>query len=286
MNRPAFLLALTASAPTLGSNGNAAEARFEAEERRGSGRLGVAAIDLRTGRRIGRRGAERFPLASTFKVPLVMCVLKRVDAGRERLARDVRFTARDVLAYSPVVAGNVRKGSLTVGELCAAAIEESDNAAANLLLRSVGGPPGVDAYLRSVGDTATRLDRSEPALNVSIPGDPRDTTTPDAMANLLARLVRDPVLSPGSKALLFGWMRAAKTGLTRLRAGVPPGWIVGDKTGTTDTAANDIAILWPPSGAPVVIAAYFAGVKASEAERDAAIASVARTALASFRRPV
>ena len=243
----------------------------------------MCAIDLRDGRRIGRRERERFPLASTFKLPLVMAVLARVDRGAERLDRKLAFRANEILAYSPAEARYPRGGSLTVAELCTAAIELSDNTAANLLMRTLGGPSGVTSYVRSLGDPVTRLDRTEPALNTTAPGDVRDTTTPLAMANLLARLVREPVLSPESKRLLFGWMRNARTGLTRIRAGVPPGWTVGDKTGTTNTAGNDVAILWPRTGAPIVLAVYFAEVRSSDENRDAAIASAAREVIRSFR---
>ena len=253
------------------------------QERRGRGRLGVVAIDLRDMRRIEQRSHERFPLASTFKVPLAMAVLKRVDEGVERLDRPIRYTAHDIISYSPVVGRQPHGGTLPVAQLCAAAIELSDNAAANLLLQTVGGPPGVTAFMRRLGDPVTRLDRNEPALNEAAPGGVRDTTTPAAMANLLARLVRDPVLSDASKAKLFGWMRAAKTGLTRIRAGVPAGWTAGDKTGTTNAVGNDIAILWPPSGAPIVLAVYFADVHGTDAERDAAIADVARSVVRHFR---
>jgi beta-lactamase class A len=294
MDRLAFVLTLAASAATPPAalvDGPAPLLRraqdkpFVMEERRGRGRLGVAAIDLRDGRRIEQRGDERFPLASTFKLPLVMNVLTHVDRNAERLDRKVRYGPQDIVAaYSPVVGRNPHGGVLTVGELCAAAIEQSDNSAANLLLRTVGGPAGVTAYLRSLGDPVTRLDRTEPALNRTTPGDPRDSTTPHAMAELLARLVRDPVLSPRSKQTLFGWMRGAKTGLDRIRAGVPRGWSVGDKTGTTNTAGNDVAILWPPNGAPIVLAVYFAEVKGPDRERDAAIAGVAETVIQSFPR--
>lgn len=243
----------------------------------------MCAIDLRDDRRIGRRERERFPLASTFKLPLVMAVLARVDRGAERLDRKLPFRANEILAYSPAEARYPRGGSLTVAELCTAAIELSDNTAANLLMRTLGGPSGVTSYLRSLGDAVSRLDRTEPALNTTAPGDVRDTTTPLAMANLLARLVREPVLSPASKRLLFGWMRNARTGLTRIRAGVPPGWTVGDKTGTTNSAGNDVAILWPRTGPPIVLAVYFADVLASDENRDAAIASAAREVIRSFR---
>jgi beta-lactamase class A len=274
MNRAASIAILASSLLPLSAL--AMPAPFAAQERRGRGRLGVAAIALRDGRRIEQRAHERFPLASTFKLPLVMAVLARSDRGAEHLGRTVRITPADLLAaYSPVTRAH-KGGTMTIAQLCAAAVSDSDNSAANLLLRTVGGPAGVTAYLRSLGDPETRLDRYEPALNTVGPNDPRDTTTPEAMANLLARLVREPVLSAASKARLYDWMRRANTGLARIRAGVPAGWTVGDKTGTTDHAGNDVAILWPHSGAPLVLAVYSAEVEASDAQRDAAIADVAR----------
>jgi len=281
MDRSAFLLSLAANG--VGPHRNAT-APFAMQERRARGRLGVTAIDLGDMRRIEQRSHERFPLASTFKLPLAMAVLARVDAGIERLDRPIRFTAHDLLPNSPVVARQPHGGTLAVAQLCAAAIEYSDNAAANLLQRTVGGPAGVTAFVRSLGDGITRLDRNEPALNETTPGDVRDTTTPDAMANLLARLVRSRVLTDASKARLYGWLRSATTGLTRIRAGVPAGWTVGDKTGTTNSSGNDVAILWPPSGAPIVLAVYLADVRGTDAQRDAAIADVARGVVRSFRR--
>ncbi len=275
MQRKAFIAA-TAAAFAIPDTACSA-APFDAEEQRGAGRLGVCAVALRDGNHIERRAHEQFPLASTFKLPLVTCVLSRVDHGAERLDRTLHFRASDILhSYSPAFASMPHGGTLTIAQLCAAAIEHSDNTAADALLRTVGGPQALTAYLRGLGDRVTRIDRSEPALNTAIPGDVRDTTTPAAMADLLARLVREPMLSAGSKATLFAWMRAADTGLTRIRAGVPRSWTVGDKTGTTDTGGNDVAILWPPRGAPIVLAVYFAQVRARDAERDAAIADVAR----------
>jgi beta-lactamase class A len=293
MNRPTFLTALAAGASVpLRATGATPQPLVTRASpisanlvnlRPGSGRLGIAAIDLGTGHELLSYFDQRFPLASTFKLPLVMDVLQHVDRGHERLDRRVGFVASEILAYSPTVGAQPRGGSLTVAELCAAAIEHSDNTAANLLLRSVGGPAGVTAYLRGLGDTVTRLDRTEPALNQAKPDDPRDTTTPRAMMTLVARLVREPLLSPASKARLFGWLRGSDTGAARIRAGVPAGWTVGDKTGTSDSGGNDVAILWPPHGAPIVLAVYFAEVHASDAQRDAAIAAVAREVVRRFR---
>ena len=251
MDRTIFLSSLAAAAASPAASFDTFSAKaFPAEERLCPGRLGVVAIDLQSGRRIVVRWTQRFPLASTFKLPLVMAVLSRVDRGAERLDRTIAFGADALLAYSPITGLQPHGGKLTVAALCAAAIEHSDNTAANLLLGTVGGPAGVTRYVRGIGDAMTRLDRTEPALNEATPGDVRDTTTPEAMAHTLVRLLRDPILSAASKEHLFGWMRGAQTGRSRIRAGVPAGWTVGDKTGTTNTGANDVAILWPPSGAP------------------------------------
>lgn len=284
MNRRSLLVSLAAAGATI--VGALIEKSAQADDLSvpaRAGQLGVAAIDLHNGRVIQHDGNGRYPLASTFKLPLVMDVLARVDRGTERLDRVVRFSADDLHAYSPVVGKQPHGGTLTVGELCAAAVEQSDNTAANLLLRRVGGPEGVTAYLRGLGDTTTRLDRYEPALNEARVGDPRDTTTPIAMATVLQRLVRDPILSPASKNTLFGWLRATTTGTARIRAGVPSTWTVGDKTGTTNSGGNDVAILSPPHGSPIVIAVYFADVKPSDTARDATIAATARAVVRRFR---
>lgn len=290
MNRTTFLTALAAAAATPPAalvDGPAPLVRpappFAAQEKRGRGRLGVVALDLRDMRRIEQRARERFPLASTFKLPLVMAVLTRVDRGAERLDRAISFGPDVLLPNSPIVALQPHGGKLTIGALCAAAIEHSDNAAANLLLLMVGGPAGLTSYVRGLGDPITRLDRNEPALNITTSGDVRDTTTPEAMARTLVRLIRDPILSAASKKHVFTWLRGSKTGDSRIRAGVPGGWIVGDKTGTTNTAANDVAILWPPTGAPIVLAMYFAEVKGPDAARDAVFAAVARNVVHRFR---
>ena len=284
MDRSVFLSSLAAGAATPSAFSDLVSAApFPAEERLCPGRLGVVAIDLQHGYRILERWSQRFPLASTFKLPLVMAVLSRVDRGAERLDRAIAFGAGTLVAYSPIAGLQPHGGKLTVAALCAAAIEHSDNTAANLLLGTVGGPAGVTSYLRGIGDPVTRLDRYEPALNDATAGDVRDTTTPEAMARTLVRLLRDPILSPASKKRLFGWLRSSKTGRTRIRAGVPAGWSVGDKTGTTNTGANDVAILWPPGGAPIVLAMYFAEVKGPDAARDAVFAGVARNVVRRFR---
>jgi beta-lactamase class A len=251
--------------------------RLRAIESTLGGRLGVAAVDTGTGQRVAYRDHERFPMCSTFKVLLAAQVLSRVDAGQEHLDRVIPYGAADLLDYAPVTRAHVAEGRMTVDGLTAAAVEQSDNTAANLLLATVGGPAGFTQYLRSIGDQLTRLDRIEPALNSAEPGDDRDTTTPAAMLKDMQVVVLDAALTRRSQDRLVNWLVGGTTGDTKLRAGLPSGWRVGDKTGTgAHGSNNDVALAWPPSGVPVMIAAYSVGSAATEAARDAALAEVAR----------
>jgi beta-lactamase class A len=260
----------------------ARDPRAEIEARVG-GRLGVAAVDVSNGRRLAYRADERFAMCSTFKAMAVAALLRRVDAGQERLDRFVRYGEADLLSYAPVAKAHVADGGMKLGDLCAAAVELSDNTAANLILGSIGGPPGWTRFVRSIGDASSRLDRTEPTLNTAVAGDPRDTTTPAAMARDLKATLLGQALSPASRDLLKGWMIAAQTGLARLRAGLPPAWQVGDKTGSGDHGtSNDIAVAWAPGG-PIVIACYLTGADtATSAARDAAIADVGRLVAETF----
>jgi beta-lactamase class A len=253
-------------------------------EKHTGGRLGVYAADARGTAVAAYRSAERFAMCSTFKLPLVACMLARADAGRDGLDRTVAYTYADLLDYAPVTRANVARGAMSVGALCAAAIEKSDNTAANLLLRRVGGPNAVTRYVRSLGDDLTRFDRTEPTLNTANPGDPRDTTTPAAMAALLRRLIFEPParadapLSLASTEHLRRWLEATTTGSARLRAGFPRAWIAGDKTGTGDRGtANDVAFAIPGGGgAAFTLACYLTTTTCSDDDRDAAHAAVAR----------
>ncbi|WP_437734418.1 class A beta-lactamase [Sorangium sp. So ce1335] len=261
----------------------AALARFEAQFG-GRLRLGVAALDTATGARIGHRAGERFAMCSTFKTLLAACILARVDQGQLTLDRRIAYREADLLEHAPVARARLAEGSLTVEELCAAAVEVSDNTAANLLLAQIGGPAGLTAYVRSLGDQVTRLDRNEPTLSTNLPGDPRDTTTPDAMTDTYRTLlVDDRALREASRARLKAWMVQATTGLARLRAGLPRDWIVGDKTGTGENGiANDVAVAWPPSRAPIVVACFVEVPSASADARNAVHAEVARFVAAAF----
>ena len=241
------------------------------------GRLGVAVLDTSTGELAGHRLDERFPMCSTFKFLAAAAVLARVDAGQERLARRIVVTREALLEWAPVTSQHVGGAGMTLAELCEAAITVSDNTAANLLLDSVGGPAAVTAFARRVGDDVTRLDRTEPSLNEAIPGDPRDTSTPRAMAQTLRKVMLGDALSEAGRAQIVAWMTANTTGAKRLRAGVPFDWRVADKTGTGRLGTtNDIGVLWPPHRAPLVVVAYLTECKASADAREAALARVAR----------
>lgn len=253
------------------------EEQFAALERGVGGRLGVAVLDARNFRLAGYRDGERFPMCSTFKLLLAAHVLARVDVGRERLDRQVRYSRYDLVTYSPATGPNVAQGAMSIDALCEAAVTLSDNTAANLLLRETDGPAALTKFVRGLGDPTTRLDRVEPALNEARPGDVRDTTTPAAMAQSIRALLFGNALSAASRTRLESWLRANRTGGARLRAGLAPGWQAGDKTGTGERGTtNDVGVLWTPGGTPVIVAAYLTECDAPAAAREATLAAVAR----------
>lgn len=260
--------------------GTPLEQTLGALERDAGGRLGVSLLDTGSGRRLGHRDDERFPMCSTFKALLAGAVLHAIDHGRVRLDQPVAIAASDLIAYSPYVETRVADGSARVGDLCRATVTLSDNAAANLLLPLIGGPEGLTAFLRQLGDPVTRLDRWEPDLNAAAPGDPRDTTSPRAMVDSLHRLLLGGALRAPSQALLTAWLVDNRTGDARIRAGAPAGWMVGDKTGTCGAGtAADVAVLYPPARAPLLLAIYVHGADVSGAAIDALQAAVARRVL-------
>lgn len=245
-------------------------------EKRVGGRLGVAVLDTGTGRLDGHRADERFALCSTFKFLAAAFVLARADEGLEDLSRPVSIPATGLVDHSPFTERHAGR-TMSVADLCEAVMVISDNTAANLLLDGFGGPAGLTAWLRALGDPVTRLDRTEPALNQAAPGDPRDTTSPAAMIATMRRLLLGDVLAPASRQRLTDWLIANRTGDRRIRAGLPAGWRVGDKTGSgRNGATNDIAILWPPGRAPILVAAYLTETRAAPEARDAVHADVAR----------
>lgn len=238
----------SAAAAVAGTDVGAIEARH-------GGRLGVFALDTGSGRTLAHRADERFLMCSTFKGPLGAMVLSRLDAGTDSIHDVLPYGAKDLVIASPVTRVYAKYGGLTIGTLCAAMLQESDNTAANLLLAHVGGPAALTAYVRSKGDTVTRFDRYEP--DVGKPSGTRDTTTPHAITTLARTLVLGNALSPDARDLLERWMAANVVGRRRLRASFPAGWDAADRTGSDDGQCDDYAVARPPGRAPLVMAAYY-----------------------------
>jgi beta-lactamase class A len=257
-------------------------ARIEAAR---GGRLGVAVLDTGSGMTAGHRQDERFPMGSTYKLLAAGAVLARADAGRDSLSRRIRFTRDDLVTYSPVTEKAVGGEGMTLEELCEATMITSDNTAGNLLLDALDGPAGLTAWLRELGDSVTRLDRVETALNEAKPGDARDTTSPAAMLANLRALTVGTALSAPSRQRLQGWLRNNRTGDARLRARLPQGWRAGEKTGTSaHGTSNDVGLLWPPGDAPpVLVSAYLTEGPENGAVRDAALADVGAAVAAAWR---
>lgn len=241
------------------------------------GRLGVHIVGP-NGQDYGYRSDERFMMLSSFKTLASAFVLARADRGAEQLERRIRYGQQDLVDWSPVTKDHVDGEGLTLAELCHAAITTSDNTAANLILNSFGGPQALTRFLRQTGDRVTRLDRTEPELNRRDGVEPLDTTTPRAMAQTLKRFLTPGVLSAASRQLLQNWLLSNTTGGRRLKAGLPSGWMIGDKTGTNQTDANDVGVLFPPHGAPIYVSAYLAESSASSAIKEQTLAEVGRIA--------
>lgn len=248
----------------------------------------VETIEAETGQRIGvsvlgakvpfgYRETERFAMCSTFKWVLAAAVLEQVEQGRLKLSDRLSFTQADLVSHAPVVGANLDAGQLSIEALCEAIVTVSDNAAANLLLKHIGGPQAVTDFCRRQGDKETRLDRFETELNSNLPGDPRDTTTPKAMASLLLNMVEGHILTPAHRGRLEHWMEQSRTGRHMIRAVLPEHWRAGDKTGRGDNGAvNDVAFIRAPGKDPLSIAIYTEGGDLNSDQRNAIIATVAR----------
>nr|WP_246342526.1 class A beta-lactamase [Actinomadura verrucosospora] len=238
--------------PARSTSASPDTSKFAALEREHRARLGVYAVATGTGATVAYRADERFAFCSTFKALAAAAVLHGNPLGH--LDKRVTYTRADVDSISPITQDHIASG-MTIRQLCAAAIRFSDGTAGNLLMRDVGGPARLTAYLRGLGDTVSRMDDYEPALNKVGPKDPRDTTTPRAIAADYRRLVLGDALPAAQRALLKDWMLRNTTGAARIRAGLPKGWTVADKTGNGNWGrVNDVAIVWPPGTAPLVMA--------------------------------
>lgn len=249
-------------------------------ERSSGGHIGVYAKNIVTGETLAWRPDERFVMCSTFKASLAACVLSLCDQGHESLDRQVSYGASDIQDwYAPVAKAHLAGGSLSVRELCAGAVEQSDNSCANILLARIGGPAALTAFWRRLGDRETRLDNVEPVLNRTPPGGINDTTTPASMTGIMQTLVLGDVLSAASRRILTTWLVGCRTGANRLRAGFPPHWVVGDKTGNNGSdAAGDIAVIWPRPQTPLVMSVYTRGGTPTEGQLREAFAGIAHLA--------
>lgn len=263
-----------------------AEAQLQALEEKAGGRLGVSVLDTGSGLSLGWRENERFALCSTFKLPLAALVLHEHAAGRLDGHTPIALASEGRVPHAPVVEAALAAGvhSLSALQLAHATQTTSDNVAANLLLRLFGGPEGFTARLRALGEPTLRVDRWEPEMNLVARGESRDTTTPRAMAVLAARLFGPGLLDGSSQRMLAHWMIETRTGLQRLRAGLPTHWKVGDKTGTgiAPTMANkhnDVAVAWPPGRPALCLAVYYEAdghYPRMRTEDDAVLAEVGR----------
>ncbi|MGS0743292.1 class A beta-lactamase [Glaciimonas sp. GG7] len=285
--RRTLLLALAATpliqiGSAWAANGNAASAQFAALESQSGGRLGVTAINTSNGAQLHHRGDERFPLCSTFKVLAASAILARSMHEDALLQQRIMYQHSDLVTYSPITEKHVATG-MTIAELCAAGLQYSDNTAANLLMKILGGPSAVTAFARSIGDNAFRIDRWETELNSAIPGDPRDTSTPMAMAHSLQKLALGDTLAAPQREQLQRWMRGNTTGAARIRAGVPADWQVGDKTGSGDYGtSNDVGVLWPPAKAPIILALYFTQREKEAKSQNEVLAAATRIVVGAF----
>lgn len=256
--------------------------QFEQLERTHGITLGLYALDTGSGRHLAYRADQRFALCSTFKVMLAGAVLHLSQEKPGLLAQRIRFDAKTLVVYSPITEQHVDAG-MTVADLCAAALQHSDNTAANLLLDVLGGPAALTAFARRQGDDVFRLDRNEPSLNSALPDDPRDTSTPRAMATSLQRLALGDGLHGPAQQQLQTWLKGNTTGAKRIRAGVPGNWTVGDKTGSGDYGvANDVAVIWPPNRAPRVLTLYTRAAEAKSPWREAALAEATAIVVQTF----
>jgi beta-lactamase class A len=256
----------------------AASAAFTDLETQYDARLGVYALDTGTGKTVTFRADERFAYASTHKVLSAGAIL--ADNSLDDLDQVVRYTQADLVPYSPITEKHVDTG-MPLRDVIAAALQYSDNTAANLMFRQLGGPAALGKALIDIGDRTTHVARIEPDLNEAMPGDTRDTITPKAIASDLRKFALGNALPKAKRALLTGWLQGNTTGANLIRAGVPSDWIVGDKTGSGGYGTrNDIAVLWPGSRAPIVLAVMSSKSIEGAKYDDALIAAAAKEAVA------
>lgn len=282
ISRRAFLLSLAAlpftkSLPLLAANENppSIHARLHTLESRFGGRIGVSAINTSSNAILDFHAERRFPLCSTFKVLAAAAILSRTLENPGLLQQHLHYEPNELVEYSPITQQHLN-GGMTVAEICAAAMQYSDNTAGNLMLKVLGGPESVTVFARSINDQESYLDRWEPELNLWRPGELRDTTTPRAMAKNLKKLLVGETLPSEQQEQLREWLCGNTTGSTRIKAGLPSDWVVGDKTGSGPYgAAHDVAIVWPPGSKPILAAIYTTQPLQNAPARSDVVAAIA-----------
>lgn len=266
---------LLASAPSFARPSDIHQ-QLAALEKKANGRLGVALIDTADNSQTLYRADERFAMCSTSKVMAAAAVLKQSETQKDLLNQRIAIKPSDLINYNPIAEKHVN-GTMTLAELAAAALQYSDNTAMNKLIAHLGGPGNVTAFARAIGDETFRLDRTEPTLNTAIPGDPRDTSTPLAMAQTLRNLTLGAALGEAQRAQLVTWLKGNTTGAASIKAGLPAAWVVGDKTGSGDYGTtNDIAVIWPEHRAPLILVTFFTQPAQHAQSRRDVLASAAK----------
>jgi beta-lactamase class A len=278
-----FVTVRLATPSLLWAANNALSQKVVELEKQLNARIGVVVLGEASDQRWQYRPNERFPLNSTFKTLACAALLKRVDEGHVGLDQVVTFSSEDLVAYSPVTSQLVGGSDMTLDQICLAAMTMSDNTAANLVLKSIGGPAGLNDFLRSIGDQVTRLDRWETDLNSTIPGDERDTSTPYAMAQTLRKLILGEIISTSSTIKLKRWLTMNTTAGMLLRPSLPQGWIMGDRTGAGDYGSRSItAAVWLPQYSPLMVTIYVTETEATFEEQNAAIAEIGEVIFATL----
>lgn len=244
-------------------------------ENESNGKIGISVINTANNKQLQSRGNETFSIQSTVKAIIAGAILKQSMNDPTLLDKKIHYQQSDIVFWSPITEKNVEQG-LTISELCAAAVSYSDNTATNLLITQLGGTQAVTDFARTLGDNFFRLDNYEPNMN-SEPNDPRDKSTPNAMANNLQQLLFGDILGVSQKDLFATWLKNNTTGDNQIRAGVPKGWVVGDKTGSGSYGiTNDIGVLYPPNAEPIIVAIYFIQKDKDAKKREDVVAAATR----------
>lgn len=265
-----LLFALCQSAHAINTEG--LQAFLKQEETRLPGKIGMSIVNAAGQPIFGYRQSERFPLTSTFKVLACAALLDRLHKTAGSLDETVTIKPDELLSYSPITKNYVAPATITLQTLCSAAVSYSDNTAGNSILAYLGGPDAITRFMRESGDDVTRLDRTEPTLNEATPGDARDTSTPERMASGLHTLLATPHLTAPHREMLEKWMRDDKVADNLLRAALPEGWAIADKTGAGGYGSRAIiAAVYPKGAQPVYMAIYITQTDAEMRVSDGVI---------------